>query len=137
MGFQSVASNRHHAHLAGAMNAQGRENSCGQLAVQCDMVVHRLTPSEFERFQGLPDDYTLIPWRRKVAKDCPDGPRYRALGNSMAVPVMQWIGSLIKALSCKIPACVLFVVRQQRLCYQIGMPVPLRGLGWVQIPQLH
>ena len=52
--------------------------------------VRRLTPRECERLQGFPDDYTLIPgW---VA----DGPRYRALGNSMAVPVMRWIGERIK-----------------------------------------
>ncbi|MGA0398214.1 MAG: hypothetical protein ACO3O3_13725, partial [Ilumatobacteraceae bacterium] len=44
----------------------------------------------------FPDDYTLIPWRKKAAEDCPDGPRYRALGNSMAVPVMHWIGRRIQ-----------------------------------------
>jgi DNA (cytosine-5)-methyltransferase 1 len=54
--------------------------------------VRRLTPRECERLQGLPDDYTLVPWRGGVA---PDGPRYRALGNSMAVPVMRWIGARI------------------------------------------
>jgi DNA (cytosine-5)-methyltransferase 1 len=54
--------------------------------------VRRLTPRECERLQGFPDDYTLVPWRRGLA---PDGPRYRALGNSMAVPVMHWIGRRI------------------------------------------
>ena len=54
--------------------------------------VRRLTPRECERLQGFPDDYTLIPWRGGMA---PDGPRYRALGNSMAVPVMAWIGTRI------------------------------------------
>jgi DNA (cytosine-5)-methyltransferase 1 len=58
------------------------------------MTVRRLTPRECERLQGFPDDYTLIPWRGKPA---PDGPRYKALGNSMAVPVMAWIGRRIKA----------------------------------------
>jgi DNA (cytosine-5)-methyltransferase 1 len=59
------------------------------------MAVRRLTPRECERLQGFPDDYTAIPWRRKAADQCPDGPRYKALGNSMAVPVMQWIGKRI------------------------------------------
>ncbi len=54
--------------------------------------VRRLTPRECERLQGFPDDYTLIPYRGKPAAD---GPRYRALGNSMAVPVMAWIGRRI------------------------------------------
>ncbi|WP_339325556.1 DNA cytosine methyltransferase [Magnetospirillum gryphiswaldense] len=61
------------------------------------MAVRRLTPRECERLQGFPDDYTRIPWRRKAPEDCPDGPRYRGLGNSMAVPVMSWIGSRIQA----------------------------------------
>lgn len=59
------------------------------------MQVRRLTPRECERLQGFPDDYTLIPWRGKPADQCPDGPRYKALGNSMAVPVMRWIGERI------------------------------------------
>jgi len=54
--------------------------------------VRRLTPRECERLQGFPDDYTAIPWRKKPSGECPDGPRYKALGNSMAVPVMRWIG---------------------------------------------
>lgn len=58
--------------------------------------VRRLTPRECERLQGFPDDYTAIPWRGKSASDCPDGPRYKALGNSMAVPVMRWIGQRIQ-----------------------------------------
>jgi DNA (cytosine-5)-methyltransferase 1 len=57
----------------------------------------RLTPREYERLQGFPDDYTLIPYRRKAAEDCPDGPRYKAIGNSMAVPCMRWIGERIAA----------------------------------------
>lgn len=54
--------------------------------------VRRLTPVECERLQGFRDNYTLIPWRNKPAELCPDGPRYKALGNSMAVPVMRWLG---------------------------------------------
>jgi DNA (cytosine-5)-methyltransferase 1 len=61
------------------------------------MAVRRLTPRECERLQGFPDDHTLIPWRNKPADQCPDGPRYKALGNSMAVPCMTWIGKRIDA----------------------------------------
>lgn len=57
--------------------------------------VRRLTPVECERLQGFPDNHTQIPWRKKPADQCPDGPRYKALGNSMAVPVMRWIGQKI------------------------------------------
>lgn len=64
--------------------------------VMVGMAVRRLTPRECERLQGFPDDYTRIPWRGKPAELCPDGPRYKALGNSMAVPVMRWIGERIK-----------------------------------------
>jgi hypothetical protein len=66
--------------------------------VHTNMIVRRLTPVECERLQGFPDDYTLIPWRKKQAEDCPDGPRYKALGNSMAVNCMAWIGERIAAL---------------------------------------
>jgi len=54
------------------------------------MAVRRLTPRECERLQGFPDDYT------NIKENCPDGPRYKALGNSMAVPVMRWIGDRIR-----------------------------------------
>ena len=58
-----------------------------------NMAVRRLTPVECERLQGFPDNYTNI-------KDkCPDGPRYKALGNSWAVPVVRWIGERIDALA--------------------------------------
>jgi len=59
------------------------------------MTVRRLTPRECERLQGFPDEWTLIPWRGKPADQCPDGPRYKALGNSMAVNCMEWIGERI------------------------------------------
>ena len=101
-GFQSVEADGVTPTLR-AMSALGRDNGGGQLAVQHDMAVRRLTPTECERLQGFPDQYTQIPWRRKTAEDCPDGPRYRALGNSMAVPVMAWIGSRIKAVGCVAP----------------------------------
>ena len=57
--------------------------------------VRRLTPTECERLQGFPDDFTRIPYRGKPADQCPDGPRYKALGNSMAVNCMEWIGERI------------------------------------------
>ena len=57
--------------------------------------VRRLTPIECERLQGFPDNHTQIPYRNKSADLCPDGLRYAACGNSMAVPVMRWIGQRI------------------------------------------
>lgn len=62
--------------------------------------VRRLTPRECERLQGFPDDYTLISYRGKPAAD---GPRYKALGNSMAVPVMRWILSRIEQVATPVP----------------------------------
>jgi DNA (cytosine-5)-methyltransferase 1 len=62
-------------------------------AVAQPMAVRRLTPVECERLQGFPDGYTNIPWRKKP--ESPDGPRYKALGNSWAVPVVAWIGKRI------------------------------------------
>jgi DNA (cytosine-5)-methyltransferase 1 len=58
--------------------------------------VRRLTPIECERLQGFPDNWTQIPWRGKPAEECPDGPRYKAIGNSKAVPVVRWIGRRIQ-----------------------------------------
>jgi len=73
--------------------AQGR-NSGGENVLIQSMAVRRLTPVECERLQGFPDNYTNIPWRKQP--ESPDGPRYKALGNSMAVPVMGWIGKRIQ-----------------------------------------
>ncbi len=61
------------------------------------MRVRRLTPEECEALQGFPRSYTAIPWRGKPASDCPDGPRYKALGNSWAVNCARWIGERIEA----------------------------------------
>jgi DNA (cytosine-5)-methyltransferase 1 len=69
-------------------------------AVAHGMQVRRLTPVECERLQGFPDNFTRIPWKKKPAEDCPDGPRYKALGNSMAVPCMKWIGERIGRQAC-------------------------------------
>jgi site-specific DNA-cytosine methylase len=65
------------------------------------MAVRRLTPVECERLQGFPDNWSRIPWKGKPEEDCPDGPRYKACGNSMAVPVMRWIGERIAAADAK------------------------------------
>lgn len=71
-----------------------KEPGDNQMAVAiAGNVVRRLTPRECERLQGFFDDYTLIPWRGATASD---GPRYKAIGNSMAVPVMRWIGERIQ-----------------------------------------
>jgi len=57
------------------------------------MAIRRLTPMECERLQGFPDNYT------NIKENCPDTPRYKALGNSMAVPVMRWIGRRIQIIN--------------------------------------
>lgn len=62
---------------------------------EADELRGKLTPRECERLQGFPSDWTKIPYRGKPADECPDGPRYKAVGNSMAVPVMRWIGERI------------------------------------------
>ena len=69
-------------------------NAGGQVAVALSeaMSVRRLTPRECERLQGFPDDYTKVPYRGRTLSRCPDGPRYKAIGNSKAVPVVRWIG---------------------------------------------
>mgnify|MGYP003658522418 FL=1 len=75
--------------------SRGLDPSCNQggLGLVQSMAVRRLTPVECEALQGFPKNYTNIPWRKK--EESPDGPRYKALGNSMAVPVMHWIGKRI------------------------------------------
>jgi DNA (cytosine-5)-methyltransferase 1 len=59
-------------------------------------LVRRLTPVECERLQGFPDNHTRIPYRNKPADQCPDGPRYKAIGNSKAVPCVRWIGQRLQ-----------------------------------------
>jgi DNA (cytosine-5)-methyltransferase 1 len=78
-----------------ALKAEAGSTGKGDAApcVANHTAVRRLTPTECERLQGFPDGHTLIPYRNKPA--C-DGPRYKALGNSMAVPVMRWIGERIQ-----------------------------------------
>lgn len=79
------------------LTPNGGRAGMGVGAIGWGMQVRRLTPVECERLQGFPDDHTLIAWRGKGASECPDGPRYKAIGNSMAVPVMRWIGERITA----------------------------------------
>jgi len=81
--------------IAYALTAPSGGSRTQENNIHTGHTVRRLTPRECERLQGFPDDYTRIAWRGKSADHCPDGPRYRALGNSMAVPVMRWIGGQI------------------------------------------
>lgn len=79
---------------AGCNGADDNSAQAGHLVVQ-GKIVRRLAPVEWERLMGFPDHYTRIAWRGKSAENCPDAPRYKALGNSMAVPVMRWLGKRI------------------------------------------
>jgi DNA (cytosine-5)-methyltransferase 1 len=79
---------------AGTVRSDAPGSQPGGSLIRDRYAVRRLTPRECERLQGFPDDYTLIPYRGRPAAD---GPRYRAIGNSMAVPVMRWIGERIQS----------------------------------------
>ena len=100
-GTDKTASIASFTDVAGSIRTKppGSIENNSTTAILQKMAVRRLTPRECERLQGFSDDYTLIPWRGKEAQFCPDGPRYKALGNSMAVPVMRWIGERILAVS--------------------------------------
>lgn len=76
--------------ISGSLRGEGHGG--GHVAIAAEKRVRRLTTRECERLQGFPDDYTAISYRGKPAAD---GPRYKAIGNSMAVPVMRWIGERI------------------------------------------
>ena len=80
--------------IGGTVRASGGALSGGSetIVVQDGCTARKLTPIECERLQGFPDNYTLIPFRGRSAENCPDSHRYKAIGNSMAVPVMRWIG---------------------------------------------
>lgn len=96
-GTDKTAKAASFADTAGALRTKppgSIENSSTTAALH-NSAVRRLTPVECERLQGFPDGYTAIPWSGKPASECPDGRRYKALGNSMAVPVMAWIGKRI------------------------------------------
>ncbi len=107
LGTNANATGRNAANVAvawtGELNAstdivgtmqRGGEGGRADGVMTPQMAVRRLTPRECERLQGFPDDYTLVKYRGKLAAD---GPRYKALGNSMAVPVMRWLGQRIAA----------------------------------------
>ncbi len=93
-GSDGTAGTATPASIAGAVRtrAPGSIENSSTTVAQRGLAVRRLTPRECERLQGFPDDYTLVEYRGRLAAD---GPRYRALGNSMAVPVMRWIGERI------------------------------------------
>lgn len=78
------------------LTPNGGRGGMGVGAIATPWAVRRLTPRECERLQGMPDDHTLISWKGKPADQCPDGHRYKAIGNSMAVPVMRWILDRVK-----------------------------------------
>ena len=92
---QKIASYDEIAQCLRARTPGNMDNSSTTVVMQA-VQVRRLTPVESEKLQGFPDSYTMIPWRNKPADQCPDGPRYRALGNSWAVPVVSWIGRRIQ-----------------------------------------
>jgi DNA (cytosine-5)-methyltransferase 1 len=95
VAFQEAQTGCREYDTAGTLRADGPGHDPVGTRIREGMQVRRLTPRECERLQGFPDDYTLIPYRGKLAAD---GPRYKALGNSMAVPVMAWIGRRIALL---------------------------------------
>lgn len=80
------------AGTSGGWSNSADHAAAGYMQVDHNLAVRRLTPTECERLQGFPDGHTDVPYRKKPAAD---GPRYKALGNSMAVPVMAWIGRRI------------------------------------------
>lgn len=82
--------------LAPSCVARYGTGGCNLPFVQTKSCVRRLTVRECERLQGFPDDFTQIPWRNKSADKCPDGKRYKSIGNSMAVPCMAWVGRRIE-----------------------------------------
>ena len=85
--------------VCGTITARGDSSPCadrGPSVVSDGYVVRRLTPRECERLMGMPDDWTKVPYRGKPADECPDTPRYKAIGNSMAVNVMRWLGERIE-----------------------------------------
>ena len=96
-----------HPTLRAMGHSGSHQNAGGHAAVALSWAVRRLMPVECERLQGFPDNFTAIPWRGKSADQCPDGPRYKALGNSWAVNCAEWIGeriALVEALNLETAA---------------------------------
>jgi DNA (cytosine-5)-methyltransferase 1 len=81
--------------------------------VKSEMLVRKLTPLECERLQGFPDNWTRISWNGKPESECPDGHRYKACGNSMAVPVIRWLGERIEAVDAHVPTSPLPVEKSR------------------------
>lgn len=100
--FQEAQTGCREYETAGCIRANGPGHDPVGSRLRQGMMVRRLTPRECERLQGFPDDWTLIPWRGKAADQCPDGPRYKALGNAMACNVMRWIGERIKMVNGRV-----------------------------------
>jgi DNA (cytosine-5)-methyltransferase 1 len=94
--YENQQSNIYESDVFGPVLTGGGKPGQGYGAVREGLRVRRITPTECERLQGFPDGFTQIAYRGNRAEKCPDGPRYRALGNSMAVPVMRWIGERIQ-----------------------------------------
>lgn len=94
VAFTTEQTPKHNGDCALTLTKQSPTGGGQIQSVAVGSAVRRLTPRECERLQGFPDDYTLVPHR---GNPMADGPRYKALGNSMAVPVMRWIGERIAA----------------------------------------
>ena len=95
IAFSEIAACRLSATGAGFLTGNEQmsiEQNVAGVSTPSGLKVRRLTPRECERLQGFPDDFTLVPYRNRMMAD---GPRYKMLGNSMAVPVMRWIGERI------------------------------------------
>jgi len=94
-----------YAEGVGTVRASGGDLGGGSETLLAQpMAVRRLTPVECERLQGFPDNWSRISWKGKPEEECPDGPRYKACGNSMAVPVMAFIGRQIAAYELNNPS---------------------------------
>jgi len=89
-----------HPTLSASTGGPASQDWQAHAAVINEQAVRRLMPVECERLQGFPDGYTAITYRGKPAAD---GPRYKALGNSMAVPVVRWIGERIRTAESPTP----------------------------------
>ena len=96
VAFQSKASAQQSMNPSAVSPSIDVGKAGGVAVAKVGMTVRRLTPVESERLQGFEDNFTRIAWRGKLPESCPDGPRYRALGNSMAVNVIRWIGRRIE-----------------------------------------
>lgn len=93
VAFQEAQTGCREYDSAGTLRSNGPGHDPVGTRIRHGMAVRRLTPRECERLQGLEDDYTLVPYNGKMAAD---GPRYKAIGNGMAVPVVKWIGERIQ-----------------------------------------